>query len=87
MREQRIRRLKQLGLVDQAVVPHELINESFPGKHHEEWDEMTPEQRAKSARAMETYAGMVEAMDRNIGKVLDYLDRIGETDSEFKGSL
>ena len=34
---------------------------------------MTPEQRAKSARAMEAYAGMVSRMDHNIGRLVSYL--------------
>lgn len=35
-----------------------------------EWNDMTPEQRAKSARAMECFAGMVECIDVNVGKVM-----------------
>jgi arylsulfatase len=44
---------------------------------------MTPDEQALSARAMEVYAGMVERMDWNIGKVTDYLAKTGELDNTF----
>lgn len=44
---------------------------------------MTEHERKLSARAMETFAGMVENMDDNIGKILDYLEKIGEGDNTF----
>lgn len=37
------------------------------------WDSLSPEEKAKSARAMEIYAAMVDDMDKNIARVLDYL--------------
>jgi len=45
-----------------------------------EWAEMTDDERAVSARAMEVYAGMVDRMDHNIGRVVDYLAETGELD-------
>jgi arylsulfatase A-like enzyme len=42
---------------------------------------MTAEQRASSARAMEIYAAMVDRMDHNIGRVVDYLTETGELDN------
>ena len=41
---------------------------------------MTADERARSARSMEVYAGMVDRMDWNIGRVLDYLAETGELD-------
>ena len=41
---------------------------------------MTAEERAVSARSMEVYAGMVDRMDWNIGRVIDYLAETGELD-------
>lgn len=32
---------------------------------------------------METYAGMVELIDDNVGRVLDYLKAAGEYDNTF----
>ena len=34
-----------------------------------------------SARAMEVYAGMVTGMDRAIGRMIAYLEEIGELDN------
>ncbi|MYE83149.1 MAG: arylsulfatase [Gammaproteobacteria bacterium] len=44
----------------------------FPN-HAAPWDERPAEQRAKDARRMEIYAAMVELMDAEIGRVVDYL--------------
>lgn len=46
------------------VKPHPVSAEDSP-----EWNDMTPDQKAKSARAMECFAGMVECIDHNVGKV------------------
>ena len=45
-----------------------------------EWADMTADERARSARSMEVYAGMVDRMDWNIGRVIDYLAETGELD-------
>lgn len=47
----------------------------------QEWDEMTDYERKCSSRAMECYAGMVDNMDQNIGKVVEYLKQTGEFES------
>ena len=83
LRDRRVAALKKLGIIHPSVVPHEMIDEAFPGKKYRQWEEMTPEERAKSARAMETYAGMVDCMDRCIGKVMQYLDDSGLADGKF----
>ena len=42
------------------------------------WDELNPEQRATRARDMEIYAAMIDYMDASIGRLFDYLRRIGK---------
>lgn len=79
LRQRRLQRLKELGMIDHDVEPHPVVAE----EEYPEWAEMTPEQRAKSARAMEVFAGMVECIDYNVGKVVDYLESIGELDNTF----
>jgi arylsulfatase len=69
-------KLKEMGFFDKDVKPHDVIVDSTP-----EWESQTEEERALSARAMECYAGMVEGIDRNCGKVIDYLKSTGEYDS------
>lgn len=42
---------------------------------------MSDIERERSARAMRCFAGMVDNMDQNIGKVMDYLQSTGELDN------
>src|SRR6202035_4089557 len=45
-----------------------------------EWSDMSADEQALSARSMEVYAAMVDRMDWNIGRVIDYLAETGELD-------
>lgn len=54
LRLRRLARMKELGLVEDDVVPAEVLAPEV-----EEWSRMTVEEKSLSARAMETYAGMV----------------------------
>lgn len=36
-----------------------------------------------TAHSHRTYAGMVEALDHNVGRVVDYIEEIGELDNTF----
>ena len=78
LRLRRLKRLKQLGLVEEDVEPHPVVANEVP-----EWPQLSDERQAKSARAMEIYAGMVECIDANVGKIVDYLEDIGELDNTF----
>jgi arylsulfatase A-like enzyme len=78
LRLKRLQRLKDLGLVEKDVKPHPVVKcEGEP----DEWDKMSDEVRTASARAMEVYAAMVDRMDWNIGRVIDYLKKSGEFDN------
>lgn len=76
LREERLASLKRLGLCPHDVLPHPVVADDAP-----EWDDMTDEERAISARSMEVYAAMVDRMDQNIGRVIDYLTETGELDN------
>jgi len=76
LRDARLKALKEIGLCGPDVVPHPVVPEGA-----KEWAEMTPAEQALSARAMEVYAGMVDRMDWNIGRVTDYLRETGELDN------
>ncbi len=80
LRLRRLNRLKELGLVPQDVNPHPFV--TAPGEQTE-WDTLSEDTRSKSARAMEVYAGMVDRMDWNIGRVIDYLKQTGEYENTF----
>jgi len=76
LRAERLAALKRLGLCPPDVTPHPVVADGAP-----EWADMTDEERARSARSMEVYAGMVDRMDYNVGRVIDYLSRSGELDN------
>ena len=82
LRARRLAKMKQLGIIGKDVIPHEEYTSLADGRPYIQWEQMSAEQKAKSARAMETYAGMVDCIDRNVGKVMDYLEKIGEADSK-----
>lgn len=77
LREARLKRLINLGLVKPDIKPHPVVNTGADSVH---WDELDEESRLKSARAMEVYAGMVDRMDWNIGRVVEYLKETSEYD-------
>lgn len=80
LREKRIARLKELGLIGKDVKPHPIIPEDTAHAYHAEGEDMSEEEKKKSTRAMECFAGMVDNMDQNIGRVMDYLESTGELD-------
>lgn len=80
LRERRLQKLAELGIIDKDVIPHK-VETSTMGVG--EWDELNPEEKKLSSRAMETYAGMVDSIDVNVGRVVEYLKRTGEYDDTF----
>ncbi|KAI1175628.1 alkaline-phosphatase-like protein [Nemania sp. FL0916] len=78
LRQKRLQRLKDLGMVAQDVEPHPVVADEV-----KEWNELSDVERANSCRAMECFAGMVEAIDANVGKITKYLEEIGELDNTF----
>ncbi|KAI1813443.1 alkaline-phosphatase-like protein [Poronia punctata] len=78
LRQKRLQRLKELGMIPKNVEPHPVVADEV-----KEWSEMSDFERANSCRAMECFAGMVEAIDVNVGKITKYLEEIGELDNTF----
>jgi len=75
LREKRLQGLKDLGIIHKDA-------KSFPRLPSvKAWDQMAAEERAEAARDMEVYAAMVDYMDEQIKRVLDYLKEIGEYDN------
>ena len=71
MREQR-----RLAAEEAGVIPENTEVIVTPGTL--DWNALTEEQREHHARRMEVYAGMVDAMDMHIGRLMTYLESIGE---------
>lgn len=76
LRERRLARMTQLGLISAGVAAHPI--EMPKG---ERWAELSPAKRREQARLMEVYAAMVDRMDQNVGRVIDYLKRTGRFDN------
>ena len=66
-RSARIERQRELGLLAADIEP-------YPAPGLTDWASLTDEERAYEAIRMQIYAAMVDIMDEQIGRVLDYLD-------------
>ncbi|MBJ9374507.1 MULTISPECIES: arylsulfatase [Acinetobacter] len=75
IRNARIARQKQLGLIPANFTAAEPIATQNAPQKYGKWNELSAEQKALEARRMEIYAGMVENLDANIGRVIQYLKR------------
>ena len=75
IREQRLARMKELGIIAPDTQPFPQLP-MIP-----DWTSLPPEDQEQFARKMELYAAMVEALDSQVGKVLSYLDSAGELDN------
>jgi len=67
IRATRVERMKRLGIAPQNSKTYPRLA-NVPA-----WSDLSDEQRRQSARRMELYAAMVEHMDANIGRVIEYL--------------
>jgi arylsulfatase len=75
LRAERLQRLQELGLCAPDLEAHPIFTRD------KNWRDLTAEERAISARCMEVYAAMVERLDWNVGRVIDYLRSTGELDN------
>jgi arylsulfatase len=95
MRQRRYERLREMGIVDCELskldpdfVPSwnlpeaELQERIGPGEvgRAVAWDTLTDEQKRFQATKMAIHAAMVDRMDREIGRVLDQVDAMGQSD-------
>ena len=71
---------KQKGLIpDNAPIPERYHPELY--EWVTAWDSLSEEQQAIESRGMEVYAGMVNNMDYQFGRVMRFLKYIGEYDN------
>ncbi|KAL1888159.1 hypothetical protein Sste5346_009769 [Sporothrix stenoceras] len=80
LKEERLVRLRELGflLQDMPAAPFYAYPQR---KSNQNWKKRDDVARARSARKMECYAGLVENMDWNIGRVVAHLDATGQLDN------
>ncbi len=72
LKTERIARAKKLGIVNNDAPAPKLNAKTIA------WESLSAKEKAIKARTMEVYAGMIDAMDYNIGRVLSFLKDIGE---------
>ncbi|MDN3204122.1 arylsulfatase [Algoriphagus sediminis] len=72
LRQQRLESLKKAGMIPENAILPEMNSRVKP------WEELSPEEQKKEARKMELYAGMVDNLDYNVGRLLDYLKEKGK---------
>ena len=75
LRRQRYERQRALGLIE-TQARWSPRNPGVPA-----WDELSEAQRELFASHMEVYAALVDNADRNIGRVLDFLQATGQLDN------
>ncbi|MBO4395003.1 MAG: arylsulfatase [Eubacterium sp.] len=75
VREDWFNRQRELGIVPEDAV---LTDRN---QFAEKWDDLTEDQKKVYAKYMEVYAGFLTHTDEQIGRVLDYLEKIGEREN------
>jgi arylsulfatase/uncharacterized sulfatase len=74
LRERRLASAKALG-----VVPSGTETATVPSTA--DWDALTDEERKYKSKEMAVYAGMIDAMDHHIGRLVTYLKDTGQYDN------
>ena len=77
IRNKRIERMLAAGLIKEGQTPAPRHPE-WPG-----WEELDGEQKKLEVRRMQLYAAMVDALDENIGRLVQYLKDTGEYKNTF----
>lgn len=72
LRKKRLESLKKAGMIPSDAQLPPLHPRVRP------WDSLSPADKKRESRKMELYAGMVDNLDYNIGRLIDYLKDIGE---------
>ena len=74
LREQRQKRSKELG-----IIPADSEMQTMSSTH--DWDSLSHDEKRFHAKRMAVYAGMVDAMDHHIGRLVDHLKVTGRYDN------
>jgi arylsulfatase len=74
IRAARVAKQKQIGLL-----PADTMESPRPD-HVRAWEQLTPEQKAWESRRMSAYAGMIDRVDQEMGRLLANLTSAGELD-------
>ena len=75
IRQRRLDEMQRLGIVSETVTPSHRAPTVTP------WDQLGQDERRIHARRMEVYAGAVDNMDDNVGRLLGYLRESDQFDN------
>lgn len=75
LREQTFERQKKMGIIPQNAV----LNPT--PKEYKRWDDLSPDMKRVTARQMEVYAAALAHADYQVGRVLDAIDKMGQTNN------
>ncbi len=70
IRDARYKRQLEMGLIDEKTTPLTPLAG--------DWEKLSPEKRAIEERTMEVYAGMIDCVDQNIGRLLNKIKELGQ---------
>ena len=73
LRVQRFESLKKLGIIPETT--------NLPAWSGKSWDSLSPEEKKESSRDMEVYAAMIDYMDEEITRILNWLEENNRLDN------
>ena len=79
LRAERFRRQLELGVLEPGTELAPRNTES--GNEVAPWDSLSPAEQRLFGRYMEVFAGMVDNIDQNVGRLAEALDELGELDN------
>ena len=74
LRQQRRARAEELGIIPPGTA---MVDMSTTG----DWESYSEDERRYHAKRMAVYAGMIDAMDHHLGRLIDYLKETGQYDN------
>ncbi|KAH7324254.1 alkaline-phosphatase-like protein [Stachybotrys elegans] len=78
LRAQRLSSMARRGIIGPDVVPAPMV-----GQEPQEWADKSDQDKVLSSRRMETYAAMVQMIDEQLQRVVEYLASTNELDNTF----
>lgn len=77
VRQNRIEKLKRLGIIDETIIA------SMAPDYIKDWNSLSKEDKNLEIKKMEIFAAMVDNLDRNVGRVIEYLKKTGQYQNTF----
>lgn len=81
IRNARIKKQKELGIISTDLKPANTLDTVSSLPNNKQWQELSPIQKANEARRMEVYAGMIDNLDHNVGRLVAYLKDTNQYDN------